>query len=78
MPDRDRRRSFTLARADSGELKANVREVYLDELVADCVRSIRTLADKRDIKIDLALKKLLSEAMRLCSGDCSSIYLITP
>jgi signal transduction histidine kinase len=44
---------FTLARADSGELKANVREVYLDELVADCVRSIRTLAEKRDIKIDL-------------------------
>jgi signal transduction histidine kinase len=25
---------FTLARADAGELKANVREVYLDELVA--------------------------------------------
>jgi heavy metal sensor kinase len=44
---------FTLARADSGELKANVREVYLDELIADCVRSIRTLAEKRDIKIDL-------------------------
>jgi heavy metal sensor kinase len=50
---------FTLARADSGELKANVREVYLDELVADCVRSIRTLADKRDIKIDLSSEETI-------------------
>jgi len=45
---------FTLARADAGELKANVREVYLDELVADCVRSIRTLADRRNIKIEFS------------------------
>jgi two-component system, OmpR family, sensor kinase len=44
---------FTLARADSGELKANVREVYLDELVGDCVRSIRTLAERRSIDIEL-------------------------
>ena len=43
---------FTLARADSGELKASLRELYLDELVADCVRSIRTLADKRNINIE--------------------------
>ena len=43
---------FTLARADSGELKANVREVYLDELIGDCVRSIRTLAEKRNIAIE--------------------------
>ncbi len=43
---------FTLARADSGELKANSREIYLDELVADCVRSIRTLADKRNITME--------------------------
>lgn len=43
---------FTLARADSGELKAHSRELYLDELVADCVRSVRTLADKRNITIE--------------------------
>lgn len=48
---------FTLARADSGELKANLRELYLDELVADCVRSIRSLADKRNITIDLKSKE---------------------
>lgn len=45
---------FTLARADSGDIKANFREMYLDELVADCVRSIRTLADKRNISLEFA------------------------
>jgi heavy metal sensor kinase len=48
---------FTLARADSGELKADVREVYLDEMVADCVRSIRTLAEKRRIDIDFTAEE---------------------
>jgi heavy metal sensor kinase len=48
---------FTLARADSGELRANVREVYLDELVADCVRSIRTLADRRNIEIEFSAEE---------------------
>ncbi len=43
---------FTLARADSGELKANLRTLYLDEVVADCVRAVRTLADKRNIAIE--------------------------
>ena len=45
---------FTLARADSGELKVNLRELYLDELVADCVKSIRTLADKRNISVEFS------------------------
>jgi two-component system OmpR family sensor kinase len=44
---------FTLARADSGELKADLRELYLDEVVTDCVRSVRTLAEKRSISIQL-------------------------
>ncbi len=43
---------FTLARADSGKLKANLDNLYLDELVSDCVRLIRTLADKRNLTID--------------------------
>ena len=42
---------FTLARADSGQIKANLREIYVDEIVADCVKSIRTLADKRNIAL---------------------------
>ena len=45
---------FTLARADSGEFKADLRDVYVDELVGDCVRSIRTLADKRNITIEFS------------------------
>lgn len=44
---------FMLARADSGQLKANLQELYLDELVSDCVRSIRTLADNRHITIEI-------------------------
>lgn len=44
---------FALARADSGELRANLRTLYLDEVVADCVRAVRTLADKRNIAIEL-------------------------
>lgn len=43
---------FTLARADSGNLKANLDNLYLDELVGDCVRLIRTLADKRNLKLE--------------------------
>lgn len=43
---------FTLARADSGSLKANFDNLYLDELVSDCVRLIRTLADKRKLTIE--------------------------
>src|SRR5688500_2586646 len=44
---------FTLARADSGELHANFNELYLDELVAETIRVVRTLADKRNITIEL-------------------------
>jgi len=40
---------FTLARVDSGNIKANFQELYINEIVEDCVTSIRTLADKRKI-----------------------------
>jgi heavy metal sensor kinase len=42
---------FTLARADSGELRANMHEIYLDELVTDCLKSVRTLASNRNITV---------------------------
>jgi heavy metal sensor kinase len=45
---------FTLSRADAGQFQANFKQVYLDEIVADCVRSIRTLAEKRKINIDFS------------------------
>lgn len=49
---------FALARADSGEIRPDMRPVYVDEIVSDCVRAIRTLADERDIKIDLSAKEM--------------------
>jgi len=42
---------FTLARVDSGIIKASFREIYVDEVVDECVRRIRTLADKRKITV---------------------------
>jgi heavy metal sensor kinase len=42
---------FTLARVDSGNIKASFREIYVDEVVDECVRRIRTLADKRKITV---------------------------
>ena len=44
---------FTLARADSGHFKTNFKEFYLDELVADCLRKVRVLADKRNVSLNL-------------------------
>ena len=45
---------FTLSRADAGQFKANFKQVYLDEILADCVRNVRVLADKRQISINLS------------------------
>ncbi len=45
---------FTLARVDSGQLQANISEIYLDELLADCVRKVRVLAEKRNVSLDLS------------------------
>lgn len=42
---------FTLARADSGNIKASFRDVYVDDIVDDCIIKIRTLAEKGKIKI---------------------------
>ena len=48
---------FMLARVDAGQFKMNFAEIYVDEIVADCVRSIRTLAEKRQIEIDIKLEE---------------------
>jgi heavy metal sensor kinase len=55
---------FTLARADSGELKADRREFYVDELVAECVRAIRTLAKKRNITVEFS-----NSEMQVCGDE---------
>jgi two-component system OmpR family sensor kinase len=42
---------FTLTRADAGQYPLTPREFYLDELVADCVHSARTLALAKNISL---------------------------
>jgi two-component system, OmpR family, sensor kinase len=44
---------FTLARADAGNYALNKCRFYLDELLAECVRAVRTLAASRNIHLDL-------------------------
>ncbi|HEX6965152.1 MAG TPA: ATP-binding protein [Gemmatimonadaceae bacterium] len=42
---------FLLARADAGQTPVSMRELYLDELVAECVRAARSLAVRRGIEL---------------------------
>jgi len=42
---------FTLSRADAGQYPVNRRELYLDELVAECAQSVRTLAAAKSISV---------------------------
>jgi heavy metal sensor kinase len=44
---------FTLSRADAGQFPVNFRELYLDELVAECAQSVRTLAAARSITLSV-------------------------
>ncbi len=44
---------FTLARADAGQFQTNFTPIYLDEILAECVRAVRVLAEKRNISIQL-------------------------
>lgn len=55
---------FTIARADAGQLQARLAPVYLDEIVADCARSISVLAQKKSVKLDFS-----SAAEMPFSGD---------
>lgn len=42
---------FTLARADTGQYPLSYTEFYLDELAAECVKNVRTLAAAKQIKV---------------------------
>jgi heavy metal sensor kinase len=44
---------FTLSRADAGQYPVNRREFYLDELVAECAHSLRTLAAAKSITLSV-------------------------
>lgn len=43
---------FVTARADSGQLRPVLASVFLDEIVAECVRAVGSLAEKRMVKIE--------------------------
>jgi heavy metal sensor kinase len=43
---------LNLARADAGRVKLEVQEFYFNELLADCCRSMQTLAGASDISLD--------------------------
>jgi two-component system OmpR family sensor kinase len=45
---------FTLARADSGQYQARKTEMYLDELLTDCIHKVRVLAEKRKVSLNLS------------------------
>ena len=42
---------FLLARADAGELPVRRQPLYLDEIVAECVREVRSLAAQRGLEL---------------------------
>jgi two-component system, OmpR family, sensor kinase len=42
---------FTLTRADSGQYLLSPEDVYLEELVAECAHSVRTLAREKNIEL---------------------------
>ncbi|HYL64946.1 MAG TPA: heavy metal sensor histidine kinase [Candidatus Methylomirabilis sp.] len=44
---------FTLSRADSGQYALTPQDVYLEEVVADCAHSARTLAREKNIELSV-------------------------
>ena len=42
---------FTLTRADSGQYPLSLQDFYLDELITECARSVRALADGKQISV---------------------------
>ncbi|HEX7019912.1 MAG TPA: HAMP domain-containing sensor histidine kinase, partial [Gemmatimonadaceae bacterium] len=44
---------FLLARADAGDVPLRRVPLYLDEVIAECVRSMRTLAEPRGVTITI-------------------------
>lgn len=49
---------FTLARADAGDVRTNFAEPSVDEIVEDCVTSLRTLADRKRVRIAFKSEEL--------------------
>ncbi len=45
---------FLLARSDQGYFSPQIEDVYLDEIISDAIRAVRTLAEKRGIKVNFS------------------------
>jgi len=45
---------FMLARADAGQYPLSPEDLYLEELLADCVRAMRSLAERRGVRLEYA------------------------
>jgi two-component system OmpR family sensor kinase len=47
---------FTLARADAGQYPLSYNDFYLDEVVAECAKNVRTLASAKEIRVSYETK----------------------
>ncbi len=43
---------LNLARADAGHVKLNAQDLYLDDLVAECCRTVKPLAEARQVAVE--------------------------
>jgi two-component system, OmpR family, sensor kinase len=50
---------FTLARADAGQFTTNFRDLYLDEVLSDCVRKVKVLADRKNLSLEISAEEFL-------------------
>jgi two-component system, OmpR family, sensor kinase len=50
---------FTLSRADAGQFKTNFKQLYLDEILADCVRNLRVLANEKRVSLEIKTEETL-------------------
>jgi len=60
---------FMLTRSDAGQLHARFAPVYLDEIASDVLRSMRVLADGREIELEFR-----TEGEMRMSGDVSLLH----
>ena len=66
---------FLLARADSGELPVRCDPVYLDEIVSECAREVRSLAEHASVRVvDRAIARVgaTGATKRCCIDSCST------
>ena len=62
---------FLLARADAGQQPLQPRAMYLDELVSDCVRAVRSLALGRGVTVRCVMEPPVSSDSDRVDGSAS-------